>query len=54
MAEAHGAVGFQFSVTDEGIDVNVNLEALKAVFKSGRRSWFKKLQRIKVGQTYLY
>ncbi|XP_072017786.1 carnitine O-palmitoyltransferase 1, liver isoform-like isoform X2 [Amphiura filiformis] len=47
MAEAHVAVGFQFSVTDEGIDVNVNLEALKAVFNSGKRSWIKKLWRIK-------
>ena len=49
MAEAHVAVGFQFAVTDEGIHVNLNLEALKAVFNSGRRSWMKKLWRIKVG-----
>ncbi|XP_061195798.1 carnitine O-palmitoyltransferase 1, liver isoform-like isoform X1 [Saccostrea echinata] len=47
MAEAHSAVAFSFSVTHEGVNVDVNHEALKAVFKSGVRSIKKSLGRIK-------
>ncbi|XP_033740460.1 carnitine O-palmitoyltransferase 1, liver isoform-like isoform X1 [Pecten maximus] len=47
MAEAHSAVAFSFSVTQEGIDVNLNHEALKAVWKSGVRSWKKRIGRAK-------
>lgn len=43
MAEAHSAVAFSFSVTPEGVDVNVNHEALRAVWISGVRSWKKKI-----------
>ena len=48
MAEAHAAVAFSFSVTPEGVDVNVNHEALRAVWRSGVRSWKKRLGRMKV------
>ncbi|XP_077866738.1 carnitine O-palmitoyltransferase 1, liver isoform [Saccoglossus kowalevskii] len=47
MAEAHAAVAFQFTVTHEGIDVNVNHEALKAVFESSKRSWKKRWARFR-------
>ena len=48
MAEGHNAVAFQFTVTDEGVGLNVNHEALKAVWRSGIRSWKKRLGRFKV------
>jgi hypothetical protein len=42
MAEAHQGVAFSFAVTeDEGLHLNVSLEAFKAVFYSGFRSWRK-------------
>ena len=50
MAEAHSAVAFSFSVTPDGVDVRVNHEALKAVWRSGVRSWKKTLGRLKVGK----
>ena len=49
MAEAHSAVAFSFSVTPEGVNVDVNHEALWAVFNSGIRSWKKQYDRLKVG-----
>ena len=49
MAEAHAAVAFSFSVTPDGVDVNVNHEALWAVVESWKLSWRKKWRRIKVG-----
>ena len=46
MAEAHQGVAFSFSVTeDEGLDLNVSVEAFKAVLYSGARSWRKILSR---------
>ena len=46
MAEAHQGVAFSFSVTeDEGLDLNVSVEAFKAVLYSGVRSWRKILSR---------
>jgi len=45
MAEAHSAVGFQFTVTPDGIDIDFNRQALKAVLTSSRRSWRKRLIR---------
>jgi len=45
MAEAHSAVGFQFTVTPDGIDIDFNRQAFKAVVSSGRRSWRKRLIR---------
>jgi len=53
MAEAHSAVAFSFSVTPEGVNVNLNHEALKAVWKSGVRSWKKRIGRLKVCPTFV-
>ncbi|XP_033101878.1 carnitine O-palmitoyltransferase 1, liver isoform-like [Anneissia japonica] len=47
MAEAHQAVAFQFTVTNEGIDVSLNHEALKAVYNSSKRSWKKRFSRFR-------
>ncbi|GAB1604912.1 carnitine O-palmitoyltransferase 1, liver isoform-like [Argonauta hians] len=47
MAEAHSAVAFSFSVTSEGLDVNVNREVLGLIFKSGISSWKKRVGRFK-------
>ncbi|XP_064617738.1 carnitine O-palmitoyltransferase 1, liver isoform-like isoform X2 [Liolophura sinensis] len=47
MAEAHSAVAFTFSVTHEGVDVNVNHEALWAIWSSGVLSWKKRIGRMK-------
>lgn len=49
MAEAHSAVAFSFTVTHEGVDVNLDHDALKAVWNSGIHSWKKRLGRAKVG-----
>ncbi|CAG2207308.1 CPT1A [Mytilus edulis] len=46
MAEAHSAVAFSFSVTPEGLDVKLNHEALKAVWRSGFRSAKKRVGRM--------
>lgn len=47
MAEAHQGVAFTFSVTeDDGLHLNVSLDALKAVLYSGLRSWRKRLSRL--------
>ena len=48
MAEAHSAVAFSFTVTHEGVDVNLDHEALWAVWHSGVRSWKKRLGKAKV------
>lgn len=45
MAEAHSAVGFQFTVTPDGIDIDFNRQAFKAVLTSSRRSWRKRFIR---------
>ncbi|CAH1800298.1 unnamed protein product [Owenia fusiformis] len=42
MAEAHSAVAFSFTVTPEGVDFDLNHEALWAVWGSGVRSWKKR------------
>ncbi|KAI0209134.1 Carnitine O-palmitoyltransferase 1, liver [Lamellibrachia satsuma] len=47
MAEAHSAVAFSFAVSHEGLHINVNHDALWAVWESGVRSWKKKIGRIK-------
>ena len=48
MAEAHQAVAFQFTVTPEGIDLQLSHQALTQIYLSGLRSWRKKLVRLKV------
>lgn len=45
MAEAHAAVAFSFQVTQEGVDVQISHDAIKAVYFSGVRSWRKRLVR---------
>uniref|UniRef100_A0A4W5RLI1 carnitine O-palmitoyltransferase n=1 Tax=Hucho hucho TaxID=62062 RepID=A0A4W5RLI1_9TELE len=47
MAEAHQAVAFQFTVTPEGIDLQLSHQALTEIYLSGLRSWKKKLIRLK-------
>lgn len=49
MAEAHSAVAFSFAITHEGWNVNYDREVLNLVFESGKRSWRKRLARIKAG-----
>lgn len=48
MAEAHSAVGFSFTITHEGWDVNFDREVLHLVWDSGVRSWKKRIARFKV------
>uniref|UniRef100_UPI003AB041B4 carnitine O-palmitoyltransferase 1, liver isoform-like isoform X2 n=1 Tax=Centroberyx gerrardi TaxID=166262 RepID=UPI003AB041B4 len=47
MAEAHQAVAFQFTVTPEGIDLQLSHQALTEIYLSGLRSWKKRLIRLK-------
>lgn len=47
MAEAHAAVAFSFTVTPDGVDVNLNHEALHAVWESGVLSWKKRIGKLK-------
>uniref|UniRef100_A0A8C6WUZ3 carnitine O-palmitoyltransferase n=1 Tax=Neogobius melanostomus TaxID=47308 RepID=A0A8C6WUZ3_9GOBI len=47
MAEAHQAVAFQFTVTPEGIDLQLSHQALSEIYLSGVRSWKKRVIRLK-------
>uniref|UniRef100_A0A671S455 carnitine O-palmitoyltransferase n=1 Tax=Sinocyclocheilus anshuiensis TaxID=1608454 RepID=A0A671S455_9TELE len=47
MAEAHQAVAFQFTITPEGIDLQLSHQALRQVYLSGLRSWKKRVTRFK-------
>nr|XP_055029635.1 carnitine O-palmitoyltransferase 1, muscle isoform isoform X2 [Misgurnus anguillicaudatus] len=47
MAEAHQAVGFQFTVTPDGIDLQLSREVLKHIYLSGVTSWKKRAIRFK-------
>ncbi|XP_051512130.1 carnitine O-palmitoyltransferase 1, liver isoform-like [Myxocyprinus asiaticus] len=49
MAEAHQAVGFQFTVTPDGIDLQLSREVLKHIYLSGVTSWTKRAIRFKNG-----
>ncbi|XP_024137506.1 carnitine O-palmitoyltransferase 1, liver isoform isoform X1 [Oryzias melastigma] len=49
MAEAHQAVAFQFTVTPDGIDLQLSHEALRQVYLSGLHSWKKRFVRFKNG-----
>ncbi|XP_062847047.1 carnitine O-palmitoyltransferase 1, liver isoform isoform X1 [Trichomycterus rosablanca] len=49
MAEAHQAVAFQFTVTPDGIDLQLCHEALRQVYLSGLHSWKKRFTRFKNG-----
>lgn len=50
MAEAHQAVAFQFTVTPEGIDLQLSHQALTEIYLSGVRSWKKRIIRLKVSE----
>ncbi|XP_068192285.1 carnitine O-palmitoyltransferase 1, liver isoform [Antennarius striatus] len=47
MAEAHQAVAFQFTITPEGIDLQLSYQALNQIYLSGVRSWKKRLSRMR-------
>ncbi|XP_062860356.1 carnitine O-palmitoyltransferase 1, muscle isoform [Trichomycterus rosablanca] len=49
MAEAHQAVGFQFTVTPEGINLHLSREALKHIYLAGVTSWSKRAIQFKNG-----
>ncbi|XP_075894248.1 carnitine O-palmitoyltransferase 1, liver isoform isoform X2 [Nelusetta ayraudi] len=49
MAEAHQAVAFQFTVTPDGIDLQLCHEALRQIYLSGIHSWKKRFIRFKNG-----
>ncbi|XP_062245980.1 carnitine O-palmitoyltransferase 1, liver isoform isoform X1 [Platichthys flesus] len=49
MAEAHQAVAFQFTVTPDGIDMQLCSEALRQIYLSGLHSWKKRFIRFKNG-----
>lgn len=48
MAEAHQAVAFEFTVTAEGLDMQLSHQALSEIYLSGVRSWKKYIIRLKV------
>lgn len=47
MAEARQAVAFQFAITDEGVSLHCDREAVKAAFRSYFRGQGKKVQRLR-------
>ncbi|XP_065837964.1 carnitine O-palmitoyltransferase 1, liver isoform-like isoform X2 [Oscarella lobularis] len=47
MAEARLAVAFQFAVTDEGVDIQLDKNALRAVVDAAFRSYKRRLARIR-------
>ncbi|KAG7278744.1 hypothetical protein CRUP_008356 [Coryphaenoides rupestris] len=47
MAEAHQAVAFQFTITPEGIDLQLSYQALHQIYRSGLRSWKKRFSRMR-------
>uniref|UniRef100_A0A671RE30 carnitine O-palmitoyltransferase n=1 Tax=Sinocyclocheilus anshuiensis TaxID=1608454 RepID=A0A671RE30_9TELE len=53
MAEAHQAVAFQFTVTPDGIDLQLCHEALRQVYLSGLHSWKKRFIRFKVTSQFM-
>lgn len=48
MAEAHQAVGFEFTVVPEGADAQLSHQALTEIYLSAVNSWKKCIIRIKV------
>lgn len=53
MAEAHQAVAFQFTVTPDGIDLQLSHEALRQVYLSGLHSWKKRFVQFQVHWSYV-
>lgn len=48
MAEAHQAVGFQFTVRPDGVDLKLSQEVIKNIYLSGVTAWKKKAILFKV------
>lgn len=48
MAEAHQAVGFEFTVIPEGTDAQLSHQALTEIYLSAVNSWKKCIIRVKV------
>lgn len=48
MAEAHQAVGFQFTVRPDGVDVKLSQEVIKNIYLSGLTAWKKRAIQFKV------
>uniref|UniRef100_A0A7N6A8G5 Carnitine O-palmitoyltransferase 1, muscle isoform n=1 Tax=Anabas testudineus TaxID=64144 RepID=A0A7N6A8G5_ANATE len=49
MAEAHQAVGFQFTVRPDGVDLKLSQEVIKNIYLSGVTAWKKKAILFKNG-----
>uniref|UniRef100_W5KTA1 carnitine O-palmitoyltransferase n=1 Tax=Astyanax mexicanus TaxID=7994 RepID=W5KTA1_ASTMX len=49
MAEAHQAVAFQFTITPDGVDLQLSRQALGQICHSGLRSWKNRFSRMKNG-----
>lgn len=48
MAEAHQAVGFQFTVRPDGVDLTLSQEVIKNIYLSGVTAWKKRAIQFKV------
>lgn len=48
MAEAHQAVGFQFTVRPDGVDLKLSQEVIKNIYLSALTAWKKKAIQFKV------
>lgn len=53
MAEAHQAVGFQFTVRPDGVDLKLSQEVIKNIYLSGVTAWKKRAIQFKVQQPTL-
>lgn len=51
MAEAHQAVGFQFTVRPDGVDLKLSQEVIKNIYLSGVTAWKKRAIQFKVLQS---
>uniref|UniRef100_A0A8C4HQS6 Carnitine O-palmitoyltransferase 1, muscle isoform n=1 Tax=Dicentrarchus labrax TaxID=13489 RepID=A0A8C4HQS6_DICLA len=49
MAEAHQAVGFQFTVRPDGVDLKLSQEVIKNIYLSGVTAWKKRAIQFKNG-----
>uniref|UniRef100_A0AAQ4RVY7 Carnitine O-palmitoyltransferase 1, muscle isoform n=1 Tax=Gasterosteus aculeatus aculeatus TaxID=481459 RepID=A0AAQ4RVY7_GASAC len=49
MAEAHQAVGFQFTVRPDGVDLKLSQEVIKTIYLSGVTAWKKRAIQFKNG-----
>lgn len=48
MAEAHQAVGFEFTVRPDGVDLKLSKEVIKNIYLSSLTAWKKKAIQLKV------